>query len=52
MLFMIVMTVWALVLLIGHYRFSTIGLIAMALTVLAVILIVEAANAVRKMLSS
>ncbi len=52
MVFMIVMTVWALVLLIGHYGISPIGLIAMALTVLAVILVVEAGNAVKNMLPS
>ncbi len=42
MLFMITMTLWSLLLLISLYRFSAIGMIAMVLTLLAVLLIVEA----------
>jgi len=41
MLFMIGMTLWALVLLIFQYRLSTIGIIAAALLILALLLIVD-----------
>jgi len=47
MLFMLGMTVWALVMLIGQYRLSLIGIIAMLLFVLAVLLIVEAARTLK-----
>ena len=42
MVFMVVMTVWALVMLVGQYKLSTIGLIALALLLLALLLIWEA----------
>jgi len=48
MLFMITMTLWSLLLLIRQYRFSAIGLIAMVLTLLAVLLIVEAFRSLRR----
>jgi len=47
MIFMLAMTVWALVMLIGQYRLSIIGIIAMLLFVLALILIVEAVRTLR-----
>ncbi len=47
MLFMITMTLWSLVLLIGQYRVSAIGLIAVVLLLLAVLLIVEAFRSLR-----
>jgi len=49
MLFMNVMTLWALIQLIGQYRFSTIGVIAMILLGLALVLIYEAVQILRKM---
>lgn len=47
MIFMLGMTVWALVLLINQYRLSPVGIIAMLLFVLAALLIVEAARALK-----
>ncbi|MCX6992556.1 MAG: carbon starvation protein A [Kiritimatiellaeota bacterium] len=47
MIFMLGMTVWALVMLIGQYRLSLIGIIAMLLFALALLLIVEAARALK-----
>lgn len=47
MIFMIVMTVWALITLINQYRLSIIGIIAMLLLVLALLLIVEAARTLK-----
>jgi carbon starvation protein len=47
MIFMVVMTVWALGLLIYQYGFSTIGTIATALLVMAVVLICETVSALR-----
>jgi len=47
MIFMLGMTVWALVMLIGQYRLSLIGIIAMLLFVLALILIVEAVRTLK-----
>jgi len=47
MIFMLGMTVWALVMLIGQYRLSLIGIIAMLLFVLALLLIVEAARTLK-----
>jgi len=47
MAFMIVMTVWALVLLIGRYRLSVIGLIAAVLLLMALLLVRETARALR-----
>jgi carbon starvation protein len=48
MLFMISMTLWSLLLLIRQYRLSAIGLIAMVLTLLAVLLVVEAFRSLKK----
>jgi carbon starvation protein len=42
MLFMVLMTVWALCLLIGQYKFSLIGIIAAVLLLLALLLVIEA----------
>ena len=42
MLFMVVMTVWALCLLIGQYKLSLIGIIAAVLLLLALLLVIEA----------
>jgi len=47
MIFMLGMTVWALIMLIGQYRLSLIGIIAMLLFVLALLLIVEAARTLK-----
>ncbi|MDP2990241.1 MAG: carbon starvation CstA family protein [Kiritimatiellota bacterium] len=47
MIFMLGMTVWALVMLIGQYRLSLIGIIAMLLFVLALLLIGEAARTLK-----
>jgi carbon starvation protein len=47
MLFMIVMSLWSLLLLIGQYRFSAIGAIAMILLLLALLLVVEAFRSLR-----
>lgn len=47
MIFMLGMTVWALVTLIGQYHLSLIGIIAMLLLVLALLLIVEAARTLK-----
>jgi len=48
MLFMNVMTVWALTQLIGQYGFSTVGIIAMVLFALALVLMVEAVRTLRR----
>jgi carbon starvation protein len=48
MLFMITMTLWSLLLLIRRYRFSAIGLIAMVLTLLAALLLVEAFRSLKR----
>ena len=48
MLFMVVMTIWALVLLIGQYGFTTIGIIASILLVLAFVVIIEAIRTLSK----
>jgi len=50
MLFMVVMTVWALALLVSQFGFTTVGIISAALLLLAVLLIVEAVKAWQKML--
>lgn len=42
MAFMVAMTVWALALLLGQYRFSTIGIISMVLLAMSLVLLVEA----------
>lgn len=43
--FMVVMTIWALVLLIGQYRLSTVGTIAVVLLILALMLVYESVKA-------
>ncbi len=48
MLFMNIMTIWALVLLLNQYRFTLIGIIAGILLLLAIVLIVEACNIFKK----
>ena len=47
MAFMIVMTVWALCLLIGQYKLSLIGIISVVLLMLALILIIESARVLK-----
>jgi carbon starvation protein len=49
--FMVVMTLWALALLIGKYRFSVIGLIAIALLLLAVLMLWEAGRIFRRLIA-
>jgi carbon starvation protein len=48
MLFMNIMTIWALVILIGNYGFSTVGIIACILMGLAIILVIESYKTVIK----
>jgi carbon starvation protein len=48
MVFMNVMTVWALVLLLNKYRLSAVGVIAGVLLVLALVLVVEAVRTITK----
>ncbi len=50
MFFMNIMTVWALIQLIGQYGFGTVGLIAMLLFALALVLMVEAVRTLRRTL--
>jgi carbon starvation protein len=50
MLFMNVVTVWALVLLLRRYRLSAVGIIAGVLLLLALVLIVEACRTIRKII--
>jgi len=50
MVFMNVMTIWALVLLINQYRLSVVGIIALVLLILALILVFEAFRAVRRII--
>lgn len=45
MVFMVIMTIWALVILIGRYRLSTVGVIAVVLLILALMLVYEAVKA-------
>jgi carbon starvation protein len=52
MVFMNIMTVCALVLLLLQYRMSAVGIIAGVLLLLAVVVIVEAAGTIRKLVSS
>jgi len=47
MLFMIVMTVWALCLLVGQYKLSLIGIIAVILLLLALLLVIESVRVLR-----
>jgi carbon starvation protein len=49
MVFMVVMTVWALTLLVSEFKFNTIGIIAAALLILAVLLIREAITIILKL---
>jgi carbon starvation protein len=51
MLFMNVMTLWALVLLLGRYRFSAVGMIAGVLLLLALVVMVEAYRTVRRVVA-
>jgi len=50
MVFMNIMTIWALILLLKQYRLSTIGVIAAILLLLALTLVAEAYKAVRKVI--
>jgi carbon starvation protein len=50
--FMNIVTIWALVVLLRRYRFSTIGIIAALLLLLAVVLIFEAFRTVKKILTT
>ncbi|MDP1709714.1 MAG: carbon starvation CstA family protein, partial [Candidatus Komeilibacteria bacterium] len=47
MIFMVVMTVWALFLLIGQYKLTLIGIISVVLLLLALLLIIEAGRVLR-----
>jgi len=47
-LFMNIVTIWALILLLRQYRFSTVGVIAAVLFLLALVLIVEVCRTIRK----
>jgi carbon starvation protein len=49
-LFMNIVTIWALVLLVRQYQFQAVGIIAIVLLLLALVLIVEAGKTVRKTL--
>lgn len=51
MVFMNVMTIYALVLLLRQYRFSAVGIIAAVLLLLALVLIVEACKTVKKLIA-
>jgi carbon starvation protein len=51
MIFMNIVTVWALVLLLGRYKFSAVGIIAGVLLLLALVVIVEAYKTVRRIMS-
>jgi len=52
MVFMNIITIWALVLLLRQYRLSAVGIIAAVLLLLAIVLIVEAWRTIRKMIVS
>jgi carbon starvation protein len=52
MSFMNIMTIWALVLLLFHYKFSLIGIIAGVLLLLAIVLIFEACRIFKKFIIS
>jgi uncharacterized membrane protein YqjE len=45
---MVIMTIWALILLIGQYKFTAVGIIAVVLLVLAFLVIFEAFKSFRK----
>jgi hypothetical protein len=49
MVFMVVMTVWALILLVFEFKNNTVGIIAAALMVLAILLIIEAVKTIKKL---
>jgi len=49
-LFMNVVTIWALILLLRQYRFSAVGVIAAVLFLLALVLIVEVCRTIRKVI--
>jgi len=49
MVFMNIVTIWALLLLLRQYRLSAVGIIAGVLLLLAIVLILEAYKTVRKM---
>jgi len=51
-LFMNIVTIWALLLLLRQYRFSAVGVIAAVLLLLALVLIVEAWRTVRRIIVS
>ncbi|NLX53749.1 MAG: carbon starvation protein A [Planctomycetaceae bacterium] len=51
LVFMTTMTIWALVLLVGQYGISLIGVVAIVLLLLAILLIVESARVMRRSLS-
>ncbi|MCU0289402.1 MAG: carbon starvation protein A [Acidobacteria bacterium] len=48
MLFMNIMTIWALIILIGNYKFSTVGIIACVLLGLAILLVIESYKSIIK----
>jgi carbon starvation protein len=50
MVFMNIMTLWALVILLGQYKFSAVGFIAFALLFLALLLIFEAFRTAKKVI--
>ena len=50
MVFMNIMTLWALVILLGQYKFSAVGFIAIVLLFLALLLIFEAFKTARKVI--
>ncbi len=52
MLFMNVMTIWALILLLGKHKFSAVGIISGILLLLAVVLIIEAFKTVKKIITA
>ena len=52
MVFMNIMTIWALVLLLLQYKFSLIGIIAGILLLLAIVLIVEACRTFKKIITA
>jgi carbon starvation protein len=52
MAFMNIMTIWSLVILLKQYKMSAVGIIAAVLLTLAVLLIIESAKAVKKLLKA
>jgi carbon starvation protein len=51
-LFMNIVTIWALILLLRQYRFSAVGVIAAVLFLLALVLIVEVCRTIRKVVAA